>query len=219
MDRKLKTENRKQMVYSKSMLIQQASFIIAAIAIVFLWQAFDLTGLTIPAIGLLVLSYLIMSRIKGKQAEGSRLGAMDNFSIFTLTTLILIFIFTTGALNSPLFFLLYFICFGITFVMLPEAVFIFLIGTIFLFLPHIDQAAIMQDTIKLASLALICPLAFFFGKEYRVVEHHEEKDLVIAKKIIAEAGTVLKEEEAKLTPQDKAQLADIIVEGEALQGE
>ena len=120
------------MLYSKSMLIKQAGFIIAAVTVVFLWQSFSLSGLTIPLIGLLVLAYLIMSRFKRKQADGSRLGAMDNFTIFTLTTLILVFIFTTGALNSPLFFLLYFICFGITFVMLPETVFIFLIGTIFL---------------------------------------------------------------------------------------
>lgn len=198
------------------MLIRQASFIIAAISLVFLWQAFELTGLTVPIIGLLVLAYLIMSRVKRKQAEGSRLGTMDNFTIFTLTTLILVFIFTTGGLNSPLFFLLYFICFGITFVMLPETVFIFLVGTIFLFLPHLDQSSIMQDSIKLASLVLISPLAFFFGKEYRVVEHHQQHDQEIAKKIITEAGTVLKEEETKLTPQDKAQLADIIQEGEAL---
>ncbi|MEK7605581.1 MAG: hypothetical protein AAB478_03610 [Patescibacteria group bacterium] len=201
------------------MLIKQAGFIIAAVTVVFLWQSFSLSGLTIPLIGLLVLAYLIMSRFKRKQADGSRLGAMDNFTIFTLTTLILVFIFTTGALNSPLFFLLYFICFGITFVMLPETVFIFLIGTIFLFLPHIDQAAIMQDSIKLASLALISPLAFFFGKEYRVVEHHQDHDQAIAKKIISEAGTVLKQEETKLTPEEKTQLADIIQEGEALQGE
>ena len=34
------------------MLIKQAGFIIAAVTVVFLWQSFSLSGLTIPLIGL-----------------------------------------------------------------------------------------------------------------------------------------------------------------------
>ncbi len=194
------------------MLLKQSLYIVAGILVVLFWQTFNLSSLTIPAIGILVLGYLIFSR-KAKKPSG-----LDNLTISILTALIFILIFTTGDLNSPLYFLLYFILFGITFVMLPETIFVFLVGAIILFLPHLSPSTLTQDVIKIASLILISPLAFFFGKEYRVVQIHEQKDQAIAEKIISEAGTVLKNEETTLTQQDKTELAEIIQESEELKG-
>lgn len=196
-------------------VLQQSIGIIFAFAIVFVWQLLGLEELTIPFIGLLALLYLILSRRQNK-TENKSGGSMDEMTIGILTTLVLLLITATGSLTSPIFFLLYFIPFAICFVLLPETAFVFLLGVILLFLPIAMQSNITENVIKLGSIALITPLAYFFGKEFRLVSEHEQKDEEIAKHISSEAANVLRDQSAKLPEADKAQLADIIEESEAL---
>lgn len=140
---------------------------------------------------------------------------IDEYSIVLLTTIILLLIISTGGLSSSVFFLLYFLVFALSFALLPGTVFVFLLGTILLFLPEVAQNT-TESIIKLGSFALITPLAYFFGKEYRVVQLHKQKDEEISKRITSEAANVLKDQSASLPEADKRQLADIIEESEEL---
>ena len=195
-------------------LINQSAYLIGAFVIVFLWQALSFEGMTIPFIGLLVVVYLYLSR-RGKNTEGSGTSS-EQLSIGILTTLILLLIFATGGLESPIFFLLYFIPFAIAFVLMPEVVFIYIVATFLLFLSPALMENVTQNLIKLGSIALITPLAYFFGKEYRAVSRHQQKDEEIAKRISSDAANVLQDQK-NLPEQDKAQLADIIKESEELE--
>lgn len=63
------------------------------------------------------------------------MGGEGPWGIFLLNTVIFLLIFSTGSIDSGLFFLLYFLGFGIAFVFEPAVTFIFIVGTVFIFLP------------------------------------------------------------------------------------
>ncbi|CAN5197121.1 hypothetical protein BH09PAT1_BH09PAT1_5700 [soil metagenome] len=192
--------------------------IIIAFGIVIIWKFLGLDELTVPIIGILALGYLILSR-RQKKADDTTSKQIDKLTAGILTSLILLIIMVTGGLTSPLFFLLYFIPFALSFMLIPESVFIFLLGVIILFLPMAMDSQITENLIKLGSVLLITPLAYFFGKEYRLVNEHTKKDMELASRISNEAANVLKDQTANLADTDKAQLADIIQESEQLKNE
>ncbi len=196
-------------------IINQSLGIVAAFIFVFVWQLLGLEELTIPLIGILALAYLILSR-RSKKADTKNLATLDEITIAILTTLVLVLIIDTGGLTSPVFFLLYFIPFAICFVIIPEAAIVYLLGVALLFAPSALAANVTENLIKLGSIGLITPLAYFFGKEYRVVSEHQQKDAETADKIIVEAANILHDHSTTLPEQDKAQLADIIKESEDL---
>jgi len=199
-------------------IIEQSAGIIIAFAIVIIWRLLGLEALTVPLIGLLAFGYLLLSR-RQKRADASGSREIDRLTTGILTTLVLLIIVATGALTSPLFFLLYFIPFALCFMLIPESIFVFLLGSIILFLPMAMGAQMTENLIKLGSVLLITPLAYFFGKEYRLVGEHEQKDAELANRISNEAANVLKDQASTLSDSDKAQLADIIKESEQLKTE
>ena len=196
-------------------LINQSLGIITAFIFVFVWQMLGLEELTVPIIGVLALSYLLLSR-RVKKADTKNIATLDEITISILSALVLILIVDTGGLTSPLFFLLYFIPFAICFVLLPETAIIYLGGMALLFLPTAFSGDVTNNIIKLGSIILITPLAYFFGKEYKIVKEHQQHDNETANRISNEAANVLKDQATTLPEKDKAQLADIIHERETL---
>lgn len=144
--------------------LKQSALIILSFVFVFIWQQTSLSQYTIQILGLFIFLFLLLSAFRKK----------SGWSFFFLTSIVLLMIFATGALNSNLFFLLYFLSFGIAFVFEPVTVFIFLLGTLLIFLPAALKDDIMGNFIKLGSLVLISPLAFFFGREFRREEKQEQ---------------------------------------------
>lgn len=134
----------------------------------------SLSSYTIPIIGLLVFGYLLISYIR-KRFFNNKLGFKSWIDIIILNTVILLLIQSTGELYSPLFFLLYFLGFGITFVFEPPIIFVFIIAAILLFLPEAFKNQSLESFLRLGSLFLISPLAYFFGQEYKEKEKEKEK--------------------------------------------
>jgi positive regulator of sigma E activity len=196
-------------------LINQSLGIMAAFIFVFVWQLLGLEELTVPIIGVLALGYLFLSR-RAKKTDTKNIATLDEMTTSILTALVLILIVDTGGLTSPIFFLLYFIPFAICFVLLPEAAIVYLAGVALLFLPTALDGDVTNNLIKLGSIVLITPLAYFFGKEYRVVSEHQNQDNETASRISNEAANILKDNATTLAEEDKAQLADIIQESEQL---
>lgn len=204
-------------------LTRQSVFLAVTLAVIFSWQLLSLDGLTVPFLGLLILAYLILSRLMRKKSGEARSssagqrgekGQIDELGVLLLVAITLLLIFSTGGIDSLIFFLLYFISFAITFSLKPETVFIFLAGIVMLFLPTALSQNVTENIIKLGSVVLITPLAYFFGKEYRVVEHHQQKDAEIASRISHEAADILQDQ--TLPEKNKAELAEIIEEAQKL---
>jgi signal transduction histidine kinase len=100
------------------------------------------------------------------------------FSVHLIALLINIIIFTTNGLNSPFFFLIYFLLFVIAFQNPPTTT---LSYSLFLILIISQSLNSFISIISLSSLLLITPLAWFIGRQFL----EKTKD----EKIIAEDET------------------------------
>ena len=206
-------------IYMK--LFLQALVIIASFVLVFVWEKTVLEQYTIQAIGFLIFLYIITSaKSKWKLTLNSFIG------IFVLNATVLLLIFETGMLNSSLYFILFFMLFGIAFVFDARMVFLFLLGVIVLFLPEGLKENAMQNLLKIGALALIAPLAYFFGKLYQKQDQKDEKVIQMEERAKAAADTisedvdeVLKDEKSSLKGKDVEKLNEILEETEDLRQE
>ncbi len=202
-------------------LIWQSIVLILTFGFVFLWQMGPLGDYTIQALGFLVFIYLITSARK-KNFTLSNVGE-GTIGICIVTAIILLLIFSTGRLSSPLFFLLYFLNFGIAFVFEPPAVFVFTLGCFLIFLPDTLKDNITDNLLRTGSLFLISPIAYFFGKEYRDRDKEEKKmdelkqeSQVAADNISHEISDVLSKEKNVLQADDIDKLNDTLEQTESL---
>lgn len=210
------------------MLLKQTLYIAISLGFVFAWYHSPMAVFTIPLLGLLVAIFLLIS-IMAKRGGKNPFEVLDtnsSLSIMLLITTILLLIFSTGGLSSILFFLLYFLCFGISFVFEPATVFVFAIGIILVFLPNLVNEDPIANGIRIGSLLLIAPLGFFFGREFRREEQDEAKIEEMAEvtkdaadTIAADVDQVLKDSEKVLKSEQIEKLDEILEETEVLRQE
>ncbi|HEX8965604.1 MAG TPA: hypothetical protein VF820_04195 [Patescibacteria group bacterium] len=199
--------------------------LVVSFIIVFIWKQTLLSDFTVQALGILVLAYMVISFIRSKRnPHAERFSSSSD--IFILNTAILLIIGITGNIYSPLFFLLYFLGFGITFIFEPVSVFIFALGTIAVFMPEAIKNGSIESFVRLGSILLISPLAYFFGREYQdrdkeeqIIESMEERTKDAADTISKDIEHVLQEEKKVLKDKDIEKLNEILEETEELREE
>jgi hypothetical protein len=200
--------------------------------LVFVWQLTPLADYTPQALGILIVIFMIISfrrrkwKTAGKQEHfqpGSLIGDNPYWSVFLLNTLVFLLIFATGGVNSSLFFLLYFVGFGISFVFEPSVVFVYLIGTALVLLPLILQDDVLGNSIKSGSILLIGPLAYFFGRAYKKEEEEDEAIAALQEEthqkvseIEKSVVEVLEEEKDVLSDDTKDKLKKALKESDEL---
>ena len=206
-------------------LILQALVLVLSFVLVFIWEQTPFSGYTIQALAILVALYLIISARKKGQGFLT-MGGDGPWGIFILNTIILLLIFATGSISSGLFFLLYFLGFGIAFVFEPPAIFVFIVGAVLIFLPDTLKGDTFGNFIKVCSLLLISPLAYFFGREYRKsdqqegdIEALEERTKEAADTISEDVEEIVKNEKQNLKQEDMEKLNEILEETEDLRQE
>ena len=206
-------------------LLWQSVTLILSFSIVFIWQNSPLKDFTVQMLGLLIALYLIIAA-KGRGKAFLTLGGGGYYGIFILNTLIFLLIFATGGLNSNLFFVLYFLAFGIAFIFDPLTVLVFIAGTFLVFFPELWDMELSQSLLKLGSLALISPLAYFFGREYKArdiasekVNALKERTKEAADNISEDIDEVLGDEKANLRQKDVEKLNEVLEETEDLREE
>ncbi len=203
----------------------QALVLILSFIFTFVWKETPLVSYTVPLVGILIVLYILLSARRGGKGFLS-LGGEGPWGIFFLNTVILLLIFSTGSIDSALFFLLYFLGFGIAFVFEPTVVFIFALGVILTFLPDAIKGDLLVNLLKIGSLLLISPLAFFFGRQYRQtdkqneeIEALEERTREAADTISEDIEEVIKDEKANLKGEDMEKLNEVLEETEDLRAE
>jgi hypothetical protein len=206
-------------------ILLQSLVLVLSFVFVFVWKETPLVNYTVALSGVLILGYILLSaRKKGKGFVS--MGGEGPWGIFFLNTVILLLIFSTGAIDSTLFFLLYFLGFGVAFVFEPAVTFVFVLGVILVFIPDVIKGDLLVNSLKLGSLLLISPLAFFFGSEYRKndkqtteIEALEERTKDAADTIAKDLEEVIKDEKASLKSEDMEKLNEILEETEDLRAE
>lgn len=199
----------------------QTFLIFASFILVFVWQNSELAKYSVPLIGFLVFMFLLVSM---RTKKNLNLGGPYNF--FLLNTVLLLFIFSTGGITSNLFFILYFLLFAAAFIMDPRSVFIFPVGIVVVFWSSLFQADITANLLKIGSLGLLTPLAYFFGVQFSKTEKQEDEILKTKERAKSSADDIAEDVEevvesakAKLNPNEVEKLNDILEETETLREE
>ena len=205
-------------------LITQSAILILSFLFIYVWEQTDLSLYTVPALGFLVFIYLLVFARRKKQLFN--LDSNSLWTVFILNTVILLLIFITGGITSPVFFLLYFLVFGIAFAFEPMAVFVFMTGGILVFLPSAFKDDVSGNLLRLGPLLLISPLAFFFGNEFRKSDKKDEEMVKMAERtkeaadeISKDVEEVIKDEKEKLSPNATDKLNEILEETDDLRQE
>lgn len=194
-------------------VLLQSLLLLFSFALVFLWQASPLSSYTLPIIGFLIIVYVVSSLATTKKGKQISLGGP--LGMFILNTIILLFVFSTGGLSSGFFFLLYFVVFALVFVFEPYTIIAFTIGIVLIFIPEAIKGDAVGNFIRLGSIILISPLAFFFGREYKKSGEREDAIESIGKDV----KEVIKKEKVNLSKEDLEKLSDVVEETEKLREE
>lgn len=93
--------------------------------------------------------------------------------IFTL--IVLIVINSTGGVNSPFFFLIYFILFSLSLLLEPTVSLTLSLSLIIFFLLFSPPTEDFKHLLPIFSLAFLTPFALYLGKEYLLVQKTKKK--------------------------------------------
>jgi len=132
-------------------LFIQSLVLIISFAIIYIWQKTPLSEYTIPALGFLVFLFILTSARKKKISAVGSFTKSESTLIFTLNTVIFLLIFSTGGFSSSLFFILYFLGFGIAFIFEPQTVFVFTLGAFLIFLPEALRDNVTDNLLRIPS--------------------------------------------------------------------
>lgn len=172
-----------------SKFLLHSAFLIAAVVLVFVWTNIpQLSVYTLQLIALFVMAYFVNQfYMRRKKQPFSRINLTLDAVVFTMVILLLIA--STGGLTSPLFFLLYFLMFGLALLFEPAITFSLALAMVLFFVLQPVKEEPLIEALQLLSLLLITPLAMFFGKQYLRVLENEEKI-----KILEEETEIMEEQ-------------------------
>lgn len=146
----------------------------AAVFGVLIWLLSPLEPYTLQLTGLLTLLYIGTHSLRRRYPKLFHKSSVT-LDLTILTSMILLLVTETGALTSPLFFLLYFLLFATSMLYEIEATLV-LTGALilyFLFLPGTNLSDLMHLS-QLGALIMITPLALFTGHQYEVSLEEKE---------------------------------------------
>jgi len=169
-------------------------FLLLAVILAFLWtHSSTLSLYTLQLIAIFILLFFANHLFFRQQTKSrkrktlSRLNLTVDAVVFTMVVMLLVY--STGGLTSPLFFLVYFLMFGLALLFEPLVSVSLVVAIILLFLITPTTQQPLTEVFQLFSLILITPLALFFGSQYLKVLESEEKI-----KILREEGKILEEQ-------------------------
>jgi hypothetical protein len=146
-------------------IITQNVILILALGVAFFLKSLQLTAI--------VVVFYILTNFLARISEPLK-KYKTYLDFFFLTLITFQVIYTTGGLSSPVFFLCYFLLFGVALLFEPSAALsLATIASIFFLLgPRQDM---LNDFLQIASVFLISPLALLFGSSYLKLSKEEEK--------------------------------------------
>lgn len=153
------------MINSINRFIIRSLILTAAVAFAYFWTlSLTLPFYSLTLIGFLIICYSLIHLI-AKKGRGFIYLNKTLFDVFFLSLITFLLVFSTGAIYSPVFFLIYFLLFGVALLLAPAtAIYLAIIVSFFLFFTQ--RKSLLNELLQLSSLFLIAPLATIFGKQY-----------------------------------------------------
>jgi len=170
-------------------------FLLLAVVVAFFWtQSPTLSLYTLQLIAIFILLFFANHLFFRRQTKSQKTKSLPPKLNLTLdavvfTLVVMLLVYSTGGLTSPLFFLVYFLMFGLALLFEPLVTVSLAGAMILLFLITPTTQEPLAEALQLFSLVLITPLALFFGSQYLRVLESEEKI-----KILREESKILEEQ-------------------------
>lgn len=197
--------------------LKESLVIATSILFILLIQNTLLEEYTMPILGLVIAFssiYLVLKR-RGRKGNDLFIGSYPEIASIIICLVLAISI--TGGIQSNLFFLLYFLLFGIAFLFEPVIIFVFVIGIGAIFLQDALLNDVFNNFIKLGSLLLLSPIAFFFSRELKSRED-ERKAIDEQTEIILEDAEDLRSRPGPKSPEEEEDIDEIIETANELRG-
>jgi len=155
-----------------------------------IWTIWPVTSFySLQLVAILVIAYILKPVIfKHKKIS---LDLDNKINAFILSSTVLLLVFSTNGAESPFFFMVYFLLFGIAFLFSAKTTIAYSIILITLLSNQIESP---QNLLRLFSLVFVTPLALFFGKQY-LQNLEAQKQIKILRKQSAKAKKALKNQE------------------------
>lgn len=200
----------------KTSQIFESTSIVAAVVCAFIIEHTALSNYSTYLLALLIIFSAIYISMKKRSKSASDLFSFNPVQLFGIITVILLIIGLTQGLLSPLFFFIYFLLFLLAFLNEPISIWVFAMAVILYFIPQASANPTVETFIKLGSILLIAPIAYFIGREFERRQLFGSKIESKTDEIIKEA-TLLKEDVVNNNPDEKEALDEIIEEAQSLQ--
>lgn len=200
-------------------ILSQSTTIILSSITVFIILNTPLLPYLTPILALLIIFSVIYIIIKKRSKDNKELLSGSGLEVFGVFTAVLLIIFATGGITSSVFFLVYFLLFGLAFLFEPVVVLIFAICISAIFFEPTFKDDVFSNLIKSGSVIFLSPIAYFFGREFKRNRKLEEKIEQASDEIIEDADALLHSESATRKEEDLEEIDDIMKQANALKRE
>jgi len=155
-----------------SKFLLHSLFLISAVVLAFFWTSNPFLSIYTLQLTAVFILLFFLNQFLARHRRG-KINLTIDAVVFTMVVMLLVT--STGGLTSPLFFLIYFLMFGLALFFEPLITLTLTAAMIlfFIFTPTKQNTA--EEALQLFSLLLVTPLALFFGKQYLQVLRDEEK--------------------------------------------
>jgi len=167
-------------------------------------------------LAVLIIIAIIYSIIQRKKSTYNLLFSGKPGEIFFVSSITLLMIEITGGVTSSLYFLNYFLLFGLPLISTPITSLIFTASFILFYVPDLIRDPNTDIFLKLGSILLLLPLSYFITNEIykRQIENEKLKEKV---KTIEEDAQTLEVDEND--PERRKKLDEIIESAETIDSE
>lgn len=198
----------------RNIQINESAAVVLAVGTLLLIQYTFIINYAPYLLAFAIIIFSLFIWIKNKSKSASQLFTGTPLEIYAISFVILLIVVLTNGLSSPLFFFLYFILFLLAFISKPLTIWTFLLSVVLFFMPTIASFT-FDAYLKIASLILITPIAFFVAREFEKRQQLNSRIEAKADDIIQEAE-VLKENTDPSAVEENEAINEIIEEAESL---
>lgn len=164
--------------------LSHSLFLIIAVVLTGFWVNNPVLSVyTLQLIAVFIILYFFNSWLEKRKSRNPLKTKSRNLEVnsLILTMVILLLVTSTGGSGSALFFLIYFLLFGLSLTLEPASVITLSLALIIFFFSYQGHQA-LDHLIPLFSLFFITPLALFFGRQYLQVLSQKGEIKILKKK-------------------------------------
>lgn len=153
-------------------------------------------------LAVLIIMAVIYSVIQRKKTDYNMLFSGKIGEIFFISSIVLLMVEITGGINSQLYFLNYFLLFGLPLITTPMTSVIFAGSLILFYVPDLARGLNTDIMLRIGSILLLLPLSYFITNEL-MKRQRENSDLKEKAKKIEENAKDLEFEEDDVSAREK----------------